>query len=146
MRYSLLLAIPAVAIAGLAVADDNQTAGRYKLTQTGDAYIRLDTQTGQVSTCTGAIAALVCRSSPDERMTMQAEIDRLTKENDALKKANEDLKSAAVTQPSSDASSSLTIPSNQDVDKAFGFLDRVIKRLKGLVDELRKDQSDTTPL
>jgi len=135
-----------IVIAGLfavlgttALAADNAAPGRYTLTPSGNGYVRLDTQTGQVSECTGVPSNLVCKSSPDERAALQTEIDRLQKQVDNLK---------ADTPPEATANQSpeLNLPSDKEVDKAFSFMERVVKRFKGLIEEMHKDSPDSTPL
>ena len=113
--------------------------GRYTLSPSANGYVRLDTQTGQVSECTGAATALACKSTPDERAAMQAEIDRLQSQVDALK-TTAPLAAAEHTPPE------INIPSDKDVDKAFNFMERMIKRFKGLIEEMRKEPDKSTPL
>ena len=113
--------------------------GRYTLTPSTNGYVRLDTQTGQVSECSGAATALVCKSTPDERAAMQAEIDRLQSQVDALK-------TTAPLTAADGKSPEINIPSDKDVDKAFNFVERMIKRFKGLIEEMRKEPSQSTPL
>jgi len=135
-----LLAIAVLVLAPTpALAADTAPLGRYTLTPSANGFVRLDTQTGQVSECTGAASPLVCRSSPDERAAMQAEIDRLQKEVDSLK-------AASPSQLTSDPGPQLNLPSDKEVDKAFSFMERMIKRFKGLMQEMRKDPTESTPL
>lgn len=138
MRFIIFAAILAAAPTA-AVAADTAAPVRFALTPTANGYIRLDTLSGQVSECTGVPSNLVCKSTPDERSAMQAEIDRLTKQVD-------DLKAAAVPRQTADSGPQLNVPSDKDVDKAFNFMDRMIKRFKGLIEEMRKDPAETTPL
>jgi hypothetical protein len=123
----------------VAFAADTVVTGRYTLTPSGAGFVRLDTQTGQVSECTGAPSSLVCKSTPDERTALMAEIDRLQGKIDAW--------DAAAPAPAVDQKSlELNIPDDRQVDKAFNFLERMIKRFKGLVEEMRKEPSQSTPL
>lgn len=146
MRTLLLAAALLVAGTTGALAADTEAAGRYTLTPSANGYIRLDTQTGQVSECTGDRAALICHSTADERQALQGEIDRLTTENETLKKQLADQAAAPSLQSSQDPQGQVTIPSDKDVDKAFNFLERMIKRFKGLIEELRKEPTETQPL
>src|SRR5436305_8887634 len=59
--------------------------GRYALSPVGDGVVRLDTRTGQVSTCSNSGAGWACYVVPDERAALDAEIGRLQGENDKLK-------------------------------------------------------------
>jgi len=138
MRTVFLIAVLCwVGTATAAFATD--APGRYTLTPSANGYIRLDTQTGQVSECTGTPGALICKSSADERAAMQAEIDRLQKQVD-------ELKAAAPGEFAANPPAQLNIPSDKDVDKAFNFMERMVKRFKGLIQEMRKEPAESTPL
>jgi len=137
MRTALFAAALAASSTS-ALAADTTAPGRYTLTPSPGGFVRLDSQTGQVSECTGAAFNLVCKSSPDERAAMQAEIDRLQKLVDELK--------ATAPQATSDQGPQLNIPSDKEVDKAFNFMERMIKRFRGLIDEMRRDPAQSTPL
>ncbi|HLH94276.1 MAG TPA: hypothetical protein VKW08_04090 [Xanthobacteraceae bacterium] len=52
----------------------------------GGGFLRLDSQSGQVSLCTRREAGWVCQAAPEERTALEAEIARLQAENAALKK------------------------------------------------------------
>ncbi len=73
--------------------------GRFTMTPVADGFLRLDTQNGQVSLCTITAGQAQCRASADERAALEAEIDRLAKENAALKgqRASEPLPSGPAT-------------------------------------------------
>ena len=136
----LVLASIAPALATAALAADAAAPGRFTLTPAANgSFVRLDTQTGEVSECSGAAAALVCKSTPDERSALQAQIDKLTKEN-------AELRATAATQPAADSGAEVKIPSDKDVDKAFNFMERMIKRFRGLIDEMRKEPTEPQPL
>ena len=139
MRTVFLIAVLCwVGTATAAFATD--APGRYTLTPSANGYIRLDTQTGQVSECTGTPGALICKSSADERAAMQAEIDRLQKQLDDQKTASAEPAPAAGPAPE------VNIPSDKDVDKAFNFMEKVVKRFKGLIQEMRDEPSPGTQL
>ena len=61
--------------------------GRFSMTPVANGFLRLDTRTGQTSLCTVNGAEAQCRAGADERAALEAEIDRLAKENTALKAA-----------------------------------------------------------
>src|SRR3954469_5693580 len=63
----------------------NSHNGRYALSAVADGVIRLDTRTGDVSTCTNTATGWVCYAVPDERAALDAEIGRLQAKNDKLK-------------------------------------------------------------
>jgi hypothetical protein len=71
--------------AALAQTAPDTENGRYSLSQSGDGYVRLDTRTGAVSTCTNGKGGWACRIVPDERAALDTEIGRLLAENKKLK-------------------------------------------------------------
>ncbi len=114
----ILLSAPALA----------QEAPRYTMTPIEGGVIRLDTQTGLISTCKLNGADLVCRGATDDRAGLQEEIDRLNKENGALKQQ------LATRTPA------LQLPDDKEVDRAFDLFDRFVRRFKGIVEDLRPDR------
>ena len=79
---------PARAEAPAAPAEPGDSAnGRFAMTPVADGFLRLDTRTGQTSLCTVSSGQVQCRAGADERAALQAEIDRLAKENAGLKAA-----------------------------------------------------------
>src|SRR5690242_15056329 len=76
---------PGAACAAEDSAPDNEK-GRYTMSTTSDAVVRLDTRTGAVSTCNNSAGSgWACYAVPDERTAMDAEIGRLQAENERLK-------------------------------------------------------------
>ena len=59
--------------------------GRYVLSPVTDGVIRLDTRTGDVSTCANTSTGWACYAVPDERAALDAEIGRLQADNEKLK-------------------------------------------------------------
>ena len=78
---ALCTAIAAPVLAQSAPDIDN---GRYTLSPVPEGFLRLDTRTGAVSTCTSK-GGWVCRVVPDERAALDTEIGRLQGENARLK-------------------------------------------------------------
>src|ERR1700758_4681374 len=74
----------ALASAAADSAPDTEN-GRYTLSQTADGFVRLDTRTGAVSTCTNSGNGWACYAVPDERKAMDDAIGRLQAENEKLK-------------------------------------------------------------
>ena len=64
-----------------------QTGERYSFQVTDRGVMRFDSRTGQVSQCLPGASGMICRATPDERVTFENEIARLETENAALKKA-----------------------------------------------------------
>lgn len=87
---SAILATLALAAALMASPDAHAQAapdtdnGRFTLSPVPDGFLRLDTRTGAVSTCTNK-GGWTCRLVPDERAALDNEIGRLQADNKRLK-------------------------------------------------------------
>lgn len=70
-----------------APTEGDSANGRFAMTPVADGFLRLDTRTGQTSLCSVSSGQVQCRAGADERAALQAEIDRLARENAGLKAA-----------------------------------------------------------
>ncbi len=71
-----------------ALADDampENDGGRYTFSKVADGFLRLDTQTGEVSICSQRTVGWACQAVPEDRAMLEREIARLRHENAALK-------------------------------------------------------------
>jgi hypothetical protein len=59
--------------------------GRYSLSPVTDGVVRLDTRTGEVSTCSNSGTGWACYTVPDERAALDAEIGRLLADSEKSK-------------------------------------------------------------
>jgi hypothetical protein len=96
--------------------------GRYSMTPAPDGgFLRLDTRTGAVSHCRSGEGGLQCRASADERAALQAEIDRLAKENEELRRK------FAQAGPGDRLRNAL--PSDEEVNKALSWMEQLMQRI-----------------
>ncbi len=137
------MTLPAMATGGV--------PGRYTLTPAdGGAFVRLNSQTGEVSVCKRQDGQWACDAVADDRRALQQEIDRLNTENADLKSAVrrlEDMVGLGESDPSKNkrAESQVPVfklPSEQDIDQAVGYVQRMIKKLK---DKLREFEEGGEP-
>jgi hypothetical protein len=161
-----LAAVAVIAGIGSVAAQPMPDAGngRYTLSPVNDGVIRLDTRTGQVSTCSNNDNGWACYAVPDERAALDAEIGRLQTDNEKLKsqlaerdtpvtgKIDEPLpKSDPLKQPEpkvADGSRKIEIPkieiplpSDRDMDRAMSFLEQAWRRLVEMANRVQKDVS-----
>jgi hypothetical protein len=169
VRILTLPAIAAVVVVLAAAPARSQTTpsgdgGRYKFSPTSDGgVLRLDTRTGSVSNCAKRDSAgWACYVVPDERDALDAEIGRLQAENthlkDELKKrdlADAGNKIDAPTPNGSLAKNNnpdmgktdagkgnrleLQLPSDQDIDRMVGLLERAWRRLVDAANRMQRD-------
>jgi hypothetical protein len=138
------LVVPALLVATLALAGEaaSQSApdtenGRYTVNRVEGGWLRLDTRTGAVATCTGT--PLACRAAPDERSALEAEIARVQGENAALKQElvkrgiplPQGMAQAPAAQPKND--STIQLPSDADIDRVMTFMEKVWKRMMDFI-------------
>jgi hypothetical protein len=147
----MLRAVLVVAILALVVpAAHAQTGmpdsenGRFTFNQVPDGFLRLDTRTGQVSVCSKRAVGWACQAVPDERTALEGEIARLQGENATLKK--EMLArglslpgGVAALPPSTKPEIELKLPTDADLDRLMTFMEKIWRRLIGMVQGMQKD-------
>ena len=137
-RLAFLTAIAALALssqlAGVQPARAQDSAeprdGRYSLQPTADGFVRLDTRTGTLSHCRASSEGVQCRTSADERAALDAEIDRLTKDNSDLRR-----KLAAATDQAPSARLRNALPTDEEVNRAMGWMESFMRRMMRLMRE-----------
>lgn len=129
--------------------DDKDATPRYRFSVSGEGFVRLDSQTGEVSYCAPRTAGWACQPAADERAALEAEIARLADANVALKR---DLAAhqppASMPTPMPDAAppkgyrvpeGEFRLPTNEDIDRAVTFAGKVWKRLVDMLNDIQKD-------
>jgi hypothetical protein len=131
--------------------------GRYALSPVADGVIRLDTRTGDVSTCNNSSTGWACYSVPDERAALDTEIGRLQAENEKLKaelaareptvtgKTDEplpktdSLKKAEPKLAEGERKIEIPLPSDRDMDRMMSFIEQGWRRLVEMANRMQKD-------
>jgi hypothetical protein len=130
--------------------------GRFALSPVPDGVVRLDTKTGDVSTCSNDGAGWACYAVPDERAALDAEIGRLQAENEKLKaelqasreptvtgKIDEPLPKTDSLKPEpkveSERKIEIPLPSDRDMDRVMSFLEQAWRRLIDVANRMQKD-------
>jgi hypothetical protein len=107
-------------------------------------FIRLDTATGDVSLCSKSNGSFECNPVKDDR-ELQSELSRLSIENKELKAEIERLERlAGPNQEPAKPIPKLELPSEEDVDKALGYLERMFKKFRDKMRELDGNE-DSSP-
>ena len=124
------LAVVVAALLGSAVVAHGGETDRYRLEKTQDGYVRMDTQSGEMSICREQSAQLVCKLAADERTAFEDEIDRLGAAMNAL-----DARVAALERaPSAKLESAL--PTDEELEKTMGTVERLLRKFMGIVKDL----------
>lgn len=161
VAVSLLVSMDAVHAQAPATPDTEN--GRFTLSPVAEGYLRLDTRTGAVSTCSNK-GGWACRLVPDERAALDTEIGRLQADNKKLKDAlvqreatvsgkidaplaKEDRKDIDKNAPDTKSAQASPgkIPDLQlpaDHEKLMALLDRVWDRLIEMASRLQKKLSE----
>ena len=140
----LALALFAVFAAPPASAQTGDAPGRFTMQPIEGGFLRLDTQTGAVSTCRAGTGNVVfCQPAQDEKQGLAKEIERLRAENLELRAEVKRLEeTAGLAPPAGPPGEKFQLPSEEDVDSALDYLERMVKKFR---DRMRSLEEDTAP-
>ncbi|MGD9544438.1 MAG: hypothetical protein AB7F41_00830 [Methylocystis sp.] len=105
---------------------------RFTLTPAEGGFVRLNKETGAVSYCSVKDGVTVCRLGAEERAALEAEINRLRKEN-------AELKARADAAPGPQAARPNATPSEEEFERALSFTERLLRRI------MRVFREETSP-
>jgi len=105
---------------------------RFKLQKVDGGFLRLDAQTGQVSFCRER-DGWVCETVADDRAALEAEIKRLAD------------RVATLEKQTNDPSNRFRTPSDQEIEQVMGFFEKMMKRFRGVVENLKKEWDAEVP-
>jgi hypothetical protein len=157
-RTPAALATLAALVAGLvliapAIADDvkpDSGGGRYTFSKVTEGFMRLDTQSGEVSVCSRRAVGWACQAVPEDRAVFENEIARLRHDNAALKG---ELLAHGLPLPEGTMPDSLTLrdgdqaPSlgrNRDFDRVVALVGRMWRELVDAIARAQKQMLNRT--
>lgn len=118
-----------MAQAGLFEAQAEET-GRYTMEPVDGGFLRLDTQTGAVSVCSGSGNAWSCTPAEDERSKLEEENAQLRADNLVLREQLSELgEKPKVTTP-------------EDVDAAMDAFETVAERFARIIKIMRREMEE----
>jgi hypothetical protein len=125
----------------VAHAQSSQPAGspgRFTMHPADGGVLRLDTQTGVLSMCRQSSSGWACAMMPDDRAAVTDEIERLKAENTELRSAIKRLEEMAgvPAEPGSKPKSTAGLPTEEELDKAMSYVQRMLKKFKEKIREL----------
>lgn len=120
----MCLAAPAFA----AAPGDGGKPGRYVLQAIEGGTLRMDTETGAMSLCTQTGGTVTCNPVEDDRAATR-KLEQLEAENKQLKADVKRLEDA-LDQSQADRKPKMTLPTEEDVDKALNYVERMIKKFR----------------
>ncbi|SFA98459.1 hypothetical protein SAMN03159496_01341 [Rhizobium sp. NFR07] len=120
MRTALTLTALAGSVVLAAGAAEAQQ--RFQMERSEGGIIRLDTETGAITTCRDQSGELTCRMAPDERAAYETELDLLEKRVSVLEER------LSQTPPD-------RLPSDAEVDRSLSIMERFMRTFMGIVRE-----------
>lgn len=138
-----------------AAAQSKSFLGRYTMYKAEDGFIRLDTQTGEVSLCQKAAATWNCAPMGDDEQKLKNRIAELRDRNTALEAEVRSLKSALASRdgaqpddryserPDADGGppggrQQFRLPTEEEVDKALDYFERMLRKFQDRLQRLEK--------
>jgi hypothetical protein len=118
-----------------AVVAQETSTDRYTLEKSESGFVRLDRQTGAVTLCTEAEGTLTCRMAADERAAYDEDLARLEKRVEALERQIAD----------GTAARSGELPSDAEIDRSIGIMERFMRAFFGLVQEFQGLEPENQP-
>src|SRR5262249_51764879 len=115
------------------------------MTPVEGGFLRMDTHTGAVSMCQRISGKWGCEAVADDRRALQTELDRLGAGNrelsDTVKRLEEmlALPDADGKDRRAEKGSKFQLPSEEDVDRALGYMQRLMRKFKEKLRELDND-------
>ena len=155
MRISILLAAAVFGCLPAASFAADEKAGRYTMAPADGGFARLDTETGAMSLCTRKSGQWACEEMPDATKDLRKENDRLAAENKELKadiRRMEEMlglggeKEKDGEKRAERPGGKLQLPSEEDVDKALGYIERMFKKFRDKMKQFENETGKGTPL
>lgn len=156
MSFKLrMLAVALVlASAGAAQAEGpDDGKGRYTLTPVDGGVLRLDKDSGALALCTRKSDVWACEPVQDRSKDDSDKAVKLEAENKSLKdriKVLEESLAIAEGANKSDAPAgppggTMQLPSEEEVDKALDYVERIVKKFRDRVQKYEKPESTPAP-
>lgn len=145
-------ALLALAMTLPAAAQVREVPGRYTMQPVEGGFLRLDTQTGAVAMCRpGAGGSVSCQPSQADQ-GIPSDVARLRAENLELKAEVKRLEEIAGLsgrggpQLNAQPPEKLHLPTEQDVDQALDYVERMYKKFRDRLRNLEGSGKSGTPL
>ena len=123
------------------------------MTPTDGGILKLDTVTGAVTMCTRSGSDWACQPTKDGEQVMRREIDGLKSEIQVLKdQLTKTEEMAGIGDPSKTdgprpgGGNRAELPTEKDVDQAFDYFERMVKKLRERYNRLENPDKKGTPL
>ena len=151
INTALVAVIASVSLIATAFADEaapDDGGGRFVFSKMAEGFLRLDTQTGEVSVCSQRTVGWTCQAAPEDRAVLENEIARLRRENAALKKdliaRGLELPPGIMPEPQAPPSGDRRprLDGDSDLDRVIALVDRMWRRI---VDAIVRAEKQALP-
>jgi hypothetical protein len=147
LRCASILLTAFVALTALsgAAPEEAERNGRFVMTPVEGGFLRMDTHTGAVSMCQRTSGKWACEAVADDRRALETEVERLGAENrelsDTVRRLEEmlALPDADGKDRRAEKGYKFQLPSEEDVDRALGYMQRLMRKFKEKMRELDSD-------
>ncbi len=140
-------AVGSVLLVPFVTGAQSAEADRYRLEKTPGGYVRMDTQTGEMSMCEDKAGELVCRLAADERRAMETEVERLQAEIEDIRGRLDSVKAledrVAALENSLSAKIEQNLPTEEDFNRTLGYMERFFRSFMSIVKEFEGDNGKT---
>lgn len=138
MRCTAVFLVPLLAGLGTGASHAAETQ-RYQMEKTDTGYVRMDTETGEMSICEERSGQLVCKLAADERTALQDEIGRLQGEIETIEQRIDKLENSLSAKLES------TLPSEEEFQKTMGYVERFFRSFMGMIKDFEKEEKAPQP-
>jgi hypothetical protein len=142
-RTSAAIVVPLLLATAASPACADDEPDRYTLAPAGSNFLRLDTATGALSLCRQRLGGWACEGVTDDLSALKQEIERLSKETEALKQRLAKAEADLEAQKARPVGPSIQIP-GVNLDEMNALADKIMRRLQGMVRELKRQDSERT--
>lgn len=110
-----------------------EETGRYIFEKSAAGYVRMDSQTGEISICQVQAGQVACKAAADERTASQDELDHLRSELASLSQRLAALEKNPLLNPRA------MLPDNDEFERSLGYMERFFRRFLDVMKDLEKE-------
>lgn len=141
MRAWFAPGVAALVILGafVAKAEPPPSGQRYEMKQVEDGFLRVDRESGLTAFCKPSGEGYACRPTDESRSADAAMVAQLEQRVAALEAKVAMLTAEKKSLKDDARDPTLDLPTDDQVDRVAGFLERTLRRFKRLADDVRTE-------
>ena len=140
LAYAIGLSCTALLALGALADTPDDGKGRFTMSPVEGGFLRLDKESGGVSLCARKADRWACEPVEDRSKTVDEKVTRLETENQSLKDRVKSLEDSLATgkPPVAQPDVKIQIPSEEEIDKAMDYVERIFKKFRDRLGRLDK--------